>query len=122
MNNKDQNDSTQQYILAEERTLLASERTFSAWIRTALTAMAGGLGILRLIVFKTALHKIIAHVIGEVLILWGGLIIILSAMDHKRTRDRLNIPKTYKSSKLGFTIVLMPLLIISVLLVWVTLP
>ncbi len=122
MNNKDQNESNQQYILAEERTLLASERTFSAWIRTALTAMAGGLGILRLIVFKTSLHKIIAHVIGELLILWGCLIIILSAMDHKRTRDRLHISKTYKSSKLGFAIVLLPLLIISVLLVWVTLP
>lgn len=34
--------------LALERNLLAHERTFSAWIRTGLTAMAAGLGICHL--------------------------------------------------------------------------
>jgi putative membrane protein len=109
-------------MLAEERTLLASERTFSAWIRTALAAMAGGLAILRLIIFKTELHRIIAHIIGETLILWGCLLIVLSSMDYKKVRDSLVVAKNYKSSQVGLIIIIVPLLIISALLIWVTLP
>ena len=45
--------------LAEEPTLLAAERTFSAWIRTALAAMAGGLAVMRLIGFKSEFHSIL---------------------------------------------------------------
>lgn len=109
-------------MLSEERTLLASERTFSAWLRTALAAMGGGIAILRLITFKSDLHRIIAHIIGETLILWGCLIIVLSSMDYKKIRDTLTVAKSYKSSQIGFLIVVLPLLIISALLIWVTLP
>jgi len=108
-------------MLAEERTLLAAERTFSAWLRTALAAMAGGLAILRLIIFKTDVHRIIGHIIGETLILWGCLLIVLSSIDYKKARDTLHI-KNYKSSSMGYILIIMPLLIISGLLVWVTLP
>lgn len=109
-------------ILAQERTLLAAERTFSAWLRTALAAMAGGIAILRLISFKSDAHRIIAHVIGETLILWGCLLIVLSSIDYKRIRDKLIIVKNYKSSSFGFIIIVVPLLIMSVLLIYVTLP
>lgn len=61
--------------LAQERTLLAGERTFSAWLRTTLASMAGGIAILRLINFKTDTHRIVAHIIGEILILWGCIVI-----------------------------------------------
>jgi putative membrane protein len=108
--------------LAEERTLLAAERTFSAWLRTALAAMAGGLAILRLISFRSDTHRIIAHVIGETLILWGCLLIVLSSLDYKTMRNKLVKAKNYKSSRLGFIIIVLPLLIISFLLIWVTLP
>lgn len=118
MKNKELNDN----ILAEERTLLAAERTFSAWLRTALAAMAGGLAILRLIIFKTETHRIIAHIIGEMLIIWGCLIIILSSIDYKRSRNTLQNVKSSKSSQLGFIIIVLPLLVISGLLIWVTLP
>ncbi len=108
--------------LSQERTLLASERTFSAWLRTALAAMGGGIAILRLISFKTDIHRIIAHIIGETLILWGCLIIVLASIDYKKIRNKLTLAKNYKSSQLGFLIVVLPLLIVSVLLMWVTLP
>ena len=108
-------------ILAEERTLLAAERTFSAWLRTALTAMAGGIAILRLISFKTEFHKMIAHIMGETLILWGSIVIILSIIDYKKIRNKLPHAKSYKSSSLGFFIMVIPLLLISALLIWVTL-
>ena len=116
------NESENTNILAEERTLLAAERTFSAWLRTALSAMAGGLAILRLIHFKTDIHKIIAHVIGETLILWGSAIIILASIDYKKSRVRLSIAKNYKSSQMGYFIIVLPLLLIAGLLIWVTLP
>jgi len=109
-------------ILAEERTLLAAERTFSAWIRTALAAMAGGLAIMRFIVFKTDLHRIIAHGIGETLIVWGCVLIILSSIDYTRAHKNLSAAKNYKSSPLGSLVVIVPLLVISILLIWVTLP
>jgi len=107
--------------LAEKRTLLAAERTFSAWIRTALTAMAGGLAILRLIHFKTELHKTIATVIGETLILWGFMLIVLSAIDYRK-HVQLSPVKNYKDSPLGFVFMIAPLLLVAALLVWVTLP
>lgn len=109
-------------VLAEERTLLAAERTFSAWLRTALTAMAGGIAILRLISFKTEFHKLIAHIMGETLILWGCIVIILSIIDYKKIRNKLINAKSYKSSSFGFLIIVIPLLLISALLIWVTLP
>lgn len=108
--------------LAQERTLLAIERTFSAWVRTALAAMAGGLAILRLIVFKTETHKIIAHIIGQTLIIWGCVLIMLSSIDYKKSRNKIPHIKNYKSSRLGFLAMVIPLLIMSILLIWVTLP
>lgn len=116
MNNHD----FKNYKLAQERTLLACERTFSAWVRTALAAMAGGLAILRLISFKTDLHRMVAHGIGHMLIIWGCLIIILAAMDYKRTHAKLELTRNYKSSLTGYLIMVVPLLIISTLLILIT--
>lgn len=110
------------YVLAEERTLLAAERTYSAWLRTALAAMAGGLAILRLIIFKSETHRIIARIMGMTLILWGCVIILLSSIDYKKTRNRLKVAKNVKSSHLGFAIIIIPLILISALLIVITLP
>ena len=116
------NQETINNLLAEERTLLAAERTFSAWLRTALAAMAGGLAILRLITFKSEFHRTIAHIAGETLILWGCALVVLSSIDYKKTREKLILAKNYKSSQIGFLIIVTPLLLISTLLIWVTLP
>ena len=109
-------------VLAEERTLLAAERTFSAWLRTALAAMAGGLAIVRLLVFKTEWHRIIAYIIGETLILWGCVLIVLASIDYKKTRDKLVMATNYKSSTGGFLVVVIPLFVMSVLLILLSLP
>ena len=78
--------------------------------------------ILRLISFKSDIHRIIAHVIGEMLIFWGIILIILSSIDYKKTRQKLMIASSYKSSPFGFVIIVFPLLIMCALLIWVTLP
>lgn len=116
------NHETINNALAEERTLLAAERTFSAWLRTALAAMAGGLAIMRLVIFKSEFHEFIARIIGELLILWGFIIIILAMKDYKKIRNKLFITKNYKSSQIRFLIITIPLIIISILLIWVSLP
>lgn len=108
--------------LSEKRTLLASERTFFAWIRTALTAMAGALAILRLITFKTELHRVIAHSIGEMLILWGCILIIFAASDYKKAHALLCRDRQHKSSSLRIFIIAAPLLVMAGLLIAVTLP
>ncbi len=113
---------TRATVLAEERTLLALERTYSAWVRTALAAMAGGLAILRLLHFKTDLHRIIAHTIGQTLILWGCLLIVLASIDYKKVRNKLPKVKNFKTSAFGFILIVLPLIVISFLLIWVTLP
>lgn len=116
------NEETINNLLAEERTLLAAERTFSAWVRTALAAMGGGLAILRLISFKSEFHRIIAHVIGQTLIIWGCILIVFASLDYKKIQNKLVIAKNYKSSQLGYLIIVLPLVIMSILLIWVTLP
>lgn len=106
-------------ILAEERTLLAAERTFSAWLRTALSAMAGGLAIIRLIIFKTEFHQVIAHIAGILLIFWGCVLIVLASIDYKNMQNKLLLAKNYKSSQLGYFFTVLPLIVISVFVVWI---
>lgn len=111
---------TSSNMLAEERTLLAAERTFSAWLRTALAAMAGGLAIIRLVVFKTELHRLMANVIGDILILWGGLVIVMASIDYKKIRDRSPSDKRYKASGLRFFALVLPPMVVTILLIWLT--
>lgn len=117
MNNHETSNS-----LAQERTVLAAERTYSAWLRTAIAAMAGGVAILRLISFKTDLHRIIAHAIGEILILWGFVVVLLASIDYKKLQRKLHGAQNYKTSTMGFLVIALPLLLIGALLIWVTLP
>lgn len=113
--------NNQENIQSQERTLLAAERTFSAWLRTALAGMAGGLAILRLIAFKTETHRIIAHIIGEILIVWACGLVIFSSIDYKKMRDKLADVQDTKSYPLILFAVILPLLVVSLLLVWITL-
>jgi putative membrane protein len=115
MQHHEQNSTT----LAQERTLLASERTFSAWLRTALAAMAGGIAILKLIVFRSDVHKIVAHIAGVTLILWGCLLIVLASIDYKKISDALPRSYHYKNTRLGFILLVAPLLTIASLIIWV---
>ncbi len=62
--------------LARQRNLLANERTFSAWLRTGLSAVVAGLGIARLLGSGGSL--LIAHSIGVILVLTGGGIYVLA--------------------------------------------
>lgn len=116
-------DDQPHYLMrAQERTLLAAERTFSAWIRTALAAMAGGLAILRLLHFKTEMHRVIAHVMGQTLIVWGAIVIIIASLDYLTIRKKLMVEHSYEISPVRFVVIVFPLVLVAALLIWVTLP
>jgi len=56
--------------LAADRAVLAAERTYAAWVRTGLTALASGVGAKALL--KDVILPWSIHVIGTVLILFSA--------------------------------------------------
>lgn len=77
--------------LAQVRTLLAAERTFSAWIRTGLAGVGGGLIIIRLIPFRNVVHQRAAQTIGQLLIIWGAAIFVFALWDYRHTYRTLSL-------------------------------
>ncbi len=69
------------------RTQLANERNFSAWVRTGLTAVGGGLAVARL------LHEMgwpgLTRTVGAAFIVSGAVFLIISLVGYWRTENRL---------------------------------
>ena len=107
--------------LASERTSLAAQRTFSAWIRTGLAGVGGGLAVARLLVFKSYEHRVIAHVIGALLVIWGASIFIYAIIDYRRTCARLLQEGPSKNSLRALLLMTVVLLIVAALVFWLTL-
>jgi len=107
--------------LASERTLLAAERTFSSWIRTGLAGVGGGLAVVRLLIFKSYEHQVMAHVIGALLVIWGASIFIYAIIDYRRTCARLMQAGPSKNSLRAFLLMTAVLLIVAALVFWITL-
>jgi putative membrane protein len=99
---------------------LANERTFLAWIRTAIAVMAFGFVVVKFSLFVKQLAIIFSEkpivvpargyssLIGILLVALGGLICLLSYLQFKKNEKQLN-NNTYHSSPaliLWFTIVL----------------
>ncbi len=65
--NKHRKASEEEYLDPDARFLLANERTFLAWIRTALAVLIGGVAVTQL-----GNHSRAQSVIGMLVILLGG--------------------------------------------------
>ncbi len=63
--------------LALDRTALANERTYAAWIRTGLTALVAGLGIARFLSGSMPLWS--TQTIAAILIIFSGIAFFLAA-------------------------------------------
>jgi putative membrane protein len=105
--------------LSLERTLLSAQRTFSAWIRTGLAALAGGLAITRIIIFKTLSHERAAHMAAYMLIVWAGGIFVLAYYDYKRLIYQLKQTNDYTISLWRLNSITFILLAVVVILLWV---
>lgn len=72
---------------AFERTLLANDRTFSAWIRTGLTTVAAGFGVTRLL--PDVQPAWLIPWLGVLFVLVGGGILLIGYWSHRSTLHRL---------------------------------
>lgn len=75
--------------LALDRTLLSSERTFSAWIPTGLAGVGGGLAVSRALVFQSPVQQVIATVVAGLLVIWGGSLFVYAMIHYRRNCVRL---------------------------------
>jgi len=107
--------------LAEERTLLAAERTFSAWIRTGLAAMGGGLVVVRLVTVSSFAHELAVHVISALLILLGAAIFVFAFRSYHRTAQALERASNFSHSRTTLLAVTTVLVLIALLVLWITL-
>ncbi len=104
--------------LAKERNQLAAERTLTAWIRTSLASVGGGFAILRLLEFQEYSHRVIADLVGELLILLGIFILAFSLIDYKKRVDELKIMHSHRHN-IWLVITVITLMVVSSLLFFV---
>jgi putative membrane protein len=72
---------------ADRRTLLANERNFSAWLRTSLSSMGGGLAVARLLGAEEA--GFVAYAAGILLILFGATASLIAYWQYHEVSDEL---------------------------------
>ncbi|MHB0987649.1 MAG: YidH family protein [Bellilinea sp.] len=100
---------------------MAAERTFSAWIRTGLTALGGGLAVARALAFKSYMHQEVARVIGGLLVIWGASIFVYAIISYHRTCARLSQVGLSRNSLGAMILMTAMLLIVAALVFWITL-
>ena len=102
------------------RFTLANERTFLAWIRTALALIAGGVAIVQFVPqFGIAGVR---HALSVILTAGGGLMAVLAVRrwQHVQTSMRRNddLPSTYIPAILGLTVFIVTIGVLIVLIIW----
>lgn len=93
--------------MAEDRTIMATERTFAGWMRTAFAAIGIGLGFRA--VFGEFDPPWLARAIATGFILMGAIVAFVAERRASRTLDRLqphqmDAPKIRGLSILGWSI------------------
>lgn len=89
---KDKDDASEKELAdartgwAEDRTILANERTFAAWMRTGMACVALALGLKA--VFGATDHPIVAKLVAELFVLCAILIFISAARKSRTVLDR----------------------------------
>lgn len=102
------------------RFTLANERTFLAWIRTALALIAGGVAIVQ---FVPAFGiPGVRHSLSVVLTAGGGLLALLAVRRWQRVQTAMrrgdDLPPTLIPVALGVTIFVVTAAVLIVLFVW----
>ena len=105
--------------LAFDRTLLANERTFSAWVRTGITGVAAGLGIAKLL--GTNSWMLSTQIIGAIFIIFGSGTFVVAWLRYIRSYHRLVDHRMPISRFVIFTILMLALMLATVIafvLIW----
>lgn len=98
---------------------LANERTFLAWVRTAITII--GLGFLAAgVVFRTTTYEHIGHVIAAIIgvgaVVIGGIVIGMATIDYKAKHRAIN-DETFRSPSVIIWFVVTSFAVIQVFLI-----
>ncbi len=107
--------------LALERTIMAADRTYSAWVRSGLAGVGGGLAVARLLEINNHGNQVLAVVIAALLVIWGAIIFIYAIIDYRRTCVKLKQEGQMKNSLRAFSLMTAVLLIVAALALWITL-
>jgi putative membrane protein len=118
-----ENDRTSASTGEEEpdyRFTLANERTFLAWIRTALALIAGGIAVVQ---FVPAFGVPgVRHGLSVVLTAGGGLLAALAVRRWQRVQTAMrrgeDLPPTHVPLVLGGAIFVVTVVVLMVLVVW----
>ncbi len=73
--------------MALDRTVLANERTFQAWIRTGLAALVSGLGVAKFL--QGTMPQAVLLTVVSILILFSTLAFLLSAWRYSHLHLRI---------------------------------
>jgi putative membrane protein len=106
--------------LANERNRLSNERTFLAWVRTGLATVGGGVAIMRLLSFENLHHRLLAQLVGAVLVILGVVIFILSSFDYASSYKKMKLKNGFISSMWWIISISVVLCILSMILLFIT--
>lgn len=99
-----------------ESTILAHQRTFLAWIRTGLACVGGGIAVARFLFLENIGHQRIASLCGQILVIAGVLIFVLSLIDYRKNYQRIKGKIGYSGSVWAVTALVTILIIVSAIL------
>lgn len=102
----------QPLLLQEQNTLLAAERTYSAWVRTGLACVGGGLAVGKGFAASQPLARLLALGAGLLLIVTGVLIFAWATRDYLQVCARLRHAQ-FKTPLRGFMLLITALLLVA---------
>lgn len=88
---------------AEDRTVLANERTFAAWMRTGMACIGVALGLR--VVFSTTQYPMVAKGVAELFVLTSVWIFWSAARRCKDTQSRMDAHDTNAQSHRNMLII-----------------
>ncbi|CAN3131642.1 YidH family protein [Mycobacterium sp. smrl_JER01] len=102
------------------RFTLANERTFLAWIRTALALIAGGIAVVQFVP-SFGIHGV-RHALSVALTAGGGVLAVLAVRRWQQVQAAMRrdqeLPPTRVPMLLGGAIFVLVLAVLAVLVVW----
>lgn len=113
---------TTQEKLARLRTIMAAERTFAAWLRTGLAAIAGGLAIIKFVEYNSETQELLSHFASLMLMVWGIVIILVNLKHFTGYLKDLNKDKIYNTYNRRVILYTMLLIFAGVLLLIAMIP
>jgi len=106
--------------LAVQRNRLAAERTFLSWIRTGLAGVGGGVAVIKFLPFKETTHRLLADLVGQLLVLWGIALFIYGAVTYLQTCRRLPGLASNRASSISIIAIALSLTVLVLLLFLIT--